>query len=46
MTYREIVYMCLDLAKQITDDIIINEEHAMFLVDKIRAALLWQKYKG
>lgn len=24
----------------------LNEEHVMFLLDKVRAALLWQKYSG
>lgn len=45
MTYREVVYQILDLSKLLNDDITINEEHVLFLVDKVRAALLWQKYK-
>lgn len=46
MTYREIVYMILDQARLITDDISLNEEHVLFLIDKFRAALLVQKYKS
>lgn len=45
MTYRELVYICQDLAKNISDDATINEDHIIFLADKVRAALLWQKYK-
>lgn len=46
MTYRELVYIVLDLSKLSSDDMTINEEHVMFLLDKVRAALLWQKYKS
>jgi len=45
MTYREIVYMILDQAKLLVDDSKFNEEHVLFLVDKMRASLLSQKYK-
>ena len=45
MTTREIIYMILDQARLVTDDITLNEEHALFLAKKIRAALLVQKYK-
>jgi len=45
MTIREIIYMCLDQARLVTDDITLNEEHALFLANKIRAYLLIQKYK-
>lgn len=38
--------MVLDLSKLSSDDMTINEEHVMFLLDKVRAALLWQKYKS
>lgn len=37
--------MTLDLSKLSSDDMTINEEHVMFLLDKVRAALLVQKYK-
>ena len=46
MTYRELIYITLDLSKLSSDDMTINEEHVMFLLDKVRAALLWQKYKS
>ena len=45
MTIREIIYMCLDQARLVTDDITLNEDHVLFIVSKIRAALLTQKYK-
>lgn len=45
MTFREIVYIILDEARLITDDITLNEEHALFLASKVRASLLSQKYK-
>lgn len=45
LTVRYIVYMILDQARLVTDDITLNEEHALFLAKKIRAALLTQKYK-
>ena len=38
--------MVLDLSKLSSDDMTLNEEHVMFLLDKVRAALLWQKYKS
>lgn len=37
--------MTLDLSKLSSDDMMLNEEHVMFLLDKVRAALLVQKYK-
>lgn len=46
MTYRELIYITLDLSKLSSDDMTLNEEHVMFLLDKVRAALLWQKYKN
>lgn len=45
MTYREIAYMILDQSRLVTDDITLNEEHALFIAKKVRAALLIQKYK-
>lgn len=38
--------MTLDLSKLSSDDMTINEEHVMFLLDKVRASLLTQKYGG
>lgn len=43
MTYREIVYMVLDLLKERSDDAYYTEEHVMFLADKARALLLGRK---
>lgn len=43
-TYRELVYMCLDLIKGYSDDFSYTEEHVMFLLDKYRALLLKQRY--
>lgn len=45
MTYRDIIYMVLDQARLVSDDIMLNEEHALFIIKKVRAALLVQKYK-
>ena len=44
MTYREIVYMCLDALKVTSDDSTFNEDHILFLVNKYRSLLLQQKY--
>lgn len=38
--------MVLDLLKERSDDAYYTEEHAVFLVSKMRAALLEKKYKG
>lgn len=43
-TYRELVYMCLDEVKVISDDSYFEEEHVQFLLDKYRAFLLKQRY--
>ena len=45
-TYKEIVYMVFDLAKNFSDDSIWEEDHILFLMDKYRAALLKQKYSN
>lgn len=37
--------MILDQARLVSDDIILNEEHALFLAKEVRSALLVQKYK-
>lgn len=44
MTYREIAYMCLDQLKIASDDSYYTVEHVIFLVSKVRALLLRQKY--
>lgn len=43
-TFREIVYMALDLLKERSDDAYYTEEHMMFLAGKFRAYLLERKY--
>lgn len=43
-TFREAVYMVLDMLKQLSDDAYYTEEHIMFLLSKARAALLTKKY--
>lgn len=44
MTYRELVYMCLDEIKASSDDSFITPEHVIFLADKYRAFLIHQRY--
>lgn len=44
MTYREIVYMCLDQLKVTSDDSYYTEDHVLFLISKIRALVLKQRY--
>lgn len=43
-TYREAIYMCLDLLKGMSDDFTYTEEHVAYLLDKFRALLLKQRY--
>ena len=43
-TYREAIYMCLDLLKGMSDDFTYTEEHIAYLIDKFRALLLKQRY--
>lgn len=45
MTYRELVYMCLDEIKLSSDDSYITEDHILFLIGKYRSFLLKQKYE-
>ena len=45
MTYRELVYMCLDEIKLSSDDSYITEDHILYLISKYRAFLLRQKYE-
>lgn len=44
-TYRELVYIVSDLAKTLSDDTTINENHIVFLLNKYRTYLLKQKYE-
>ena len=44
-TYGEMIYMCLDVLKEHSDDAYYTEEHIMFLLKKMRALLLNKKYK-
>ena len=43
-TYREIVYMCLDEIKMVSDDSYFTQDHIIFLADKYRAFLLKKNY--
>lgn len=44
MTYKELIYMCLDELKLISDDALFTEEHVLFLLNKYRIFLLKQRY--
>lgn len=46
MTYREAIYMVLDMLKIASDDSYWEEEHIVFILNKYRSILLSQKYKG
>jgi hypothetical protein len=39
-TYREIVDMCLDEIKAISDDSIVTEDHVIFLANQYRLFLI------
>lgn len=43
-TYKEIVYMCLDELKSISDDAYYTQDHIIALADKYRAFLLKKNY--
>lgn len=45
MKTREIIYMCLDLCKEFSDDSSFTEEHVLFLLNKYRALVLKQEYE-
>lgn len=45
-TFKEVVYMCLDLLREKSDDSFYTEEHIIFLASKMRALLLERKYKA
>ena len=40
MLVKEIIYACMDLAKLISDDTILTEEHVLFLCKKFRSLLI------
>lgn len=44
MTYREIIYMCLDQLKVVSDDSHFTVDHILFLLPKVRATILKQQY--
>ena len=44
MTYRELVYLCLDELKLHSDDAVFTEDHVIYLLNKYRAFLLKQRY--
>lgn len=44
MTYKEIVFICKDLLKIITDDASFEDEHVIFLAGKFRSLLLKKYY--
>ena len=46
MIYREVTYLILDLLKQSSDDSYYTPEHILFLVSKIRSAILKQTYSN
>ena len=45
MKTREMIYMCLDLCKEFSDDSSFTEEHVLFLLNKYRALVLKQEYE-
>lgn len=40
MLVKELIYTCIDLSKEISDDAILNEDHIVFLCKKYRSFLL------
>lgn len=45
MKAKELVYMCLDLCKEFSDDSSFTEEHVLFLLNKYRSLVLKQEYE-
>lgn len=45
-TFGEIVYSCLDILKELSDDSYYTEENIIFLASKMRTLLLERKYKN
>lgn len=44
MTYREMVYIIIDLCKLQSDDTVYTEEHLVYLINKYRALILKREY--
>lgn len=44
-TYKELIYIILDLVKGSSDDFSLNENHIAFLLNKYKGSLIAQKYK-
>ena len=44
MTYGEIVFICKDLLKIISDDATFEDEHVIFLASKLRSLLIKKYY--
>lgn len=44
-TYRELVFMCLDMLKLSADDSYFTEDHCIFLLNKYRGMILKQQYR-
>lgn len=44
MTWRELIYMAIDITKQISDDSQFNEDHIVFLAAKYRNYILNSQY--
>lgn len=45
MKAKELIYMCLDLCKEFSDDSSFTEEHVLFLLNKYRSLVLKQEYE-
>ena len=45
ITYREVVYFVIDELKLLSDDTTFTPEHIIFIADKLRAKLLYERYK-
>lgn len=43
-TYRELVFSVLDTLKEVSDDSHFTEEHVIYMLGKVRAVLLKQRY--
>lgn len=45
-TYGQLVYMCMDLLKNKSDDAFFTEDHCIFLLNRFRILLLKQEYEN
>ena len=45
-TFREMIYMVLDMLKEHSDDAYYTEDHVLFLLKNMRNFLIEKKYKG